>query len=224
MTIWAEIANTVTSTATGNVTSLIASAPKLVVAAGLALSVPTQLVASEPFDNSNDPRVLADTLISATMEKAIHVEYISVADSNAISVPATVVVNKSETPRTNLTEAYQQLQGFRDLQDGWDGYGSEAPVDATISNSMRLLDEWGRNLHVNLDVDLGVLHDGGISFELYSPVTSKLLGAVDVFADGELSYAMSIGGIGNRLGSLVLDSRSDRSKLFEVIKEAIEIL
>ena len=58
-----------------------------------------------------------------------------------------------------------------------------------------------------------------MSFELFSDY-GKLLGVIDLYDDGAMSFALSIGGVGNESGLLALSSKEDRASLFELIEKA----
>lgn len=112
----------------------------------------------------------------------------------------------------------QQLAEFRKLSHGWDGYGAEAPSEATIHDSIALLDFWDWDRETSLE--LGALTDGGVSFELYSVDQDVLLGVIDLFGDGKMNFAFSVDGVGDIFGTSDLMAERDRFDLFELIVRA----
>ncbi|UWP89105.1 hypothetical protein [Aliiroseovarius crassostreae] len=119
--------------------------------------------------------------------------------------------------RLELKFPLQQISLFSTFEDDWDGYGSKAPSKLVLELSEKLLMAW--DLDLGIIPDLSVLSEGDISFELYSECGS-LLGVVDVFDDGVMSYALSIDGVANETGSLVIENSEDRKKIFELILKA----
>ena len=119
--------------------------------------------------------------------------------------------------RAQIVDYTKILNELSSLQDDWDGYDSKAPSEKALQNCKTLLDAWDWKLGIS--PELSVLSGGEVSFELFSDY-GKLLGVIDLYDDGAMSFALSIGGVGNESGLLALSSKEDRASLFELIEKA----
>ena len=135
---------------------------------------------------------------------------------NDIRKPDSNMSHKSSN-RAQIADYTKILNELSSLQDDWDGYDSKAPSEKALQNCKTLLDAWDWKLGIS--PELSVLAGGELSFELFSD-DGKLLGVIDLYDDGAMSFALSIGGVGNESGLLALSSKEDRASLFELIEKA----
>ena len=135
---------------------------------------------------------------------------------NDIRKPDSNMSHKSSN-RAQIADYTKILNELSSLQDDWDGYDSKAPSEKALQNCKTLLDGWDWNLGIS--PELSVLAGGELSFELFSD-DGKLLGVIDLYDDGAMSFALSIGGVGNESGLLALSSKEDRASLFKLIEKA----
>ncbi|WP_420006540.1 hypothetical protein [Arenibacterium sp. LLYu02] len=187
------------------------------VAETLPLTVtPTRAVGARSVGNVIYLGVADPTIL--TRFSNVSAAYLNVENSEPSLIDA-LPVQKTIEDKADVEKRrpYSQISEFRKLKDDWDGYGSVAPSAEVLHLAVRLLDVW--NWELGVVPDLSVLSGGEVSFELFSD-DCDLLGVVDLYDDGKLSYALSIDGVGNNCGLLELASQDDRGKLFELIGKA----
>ena len=88
-----------------------------------------------------------------------------------------------------FAEAQDGLDSLRDIPEGWDSHGAEAPNDAAIANTRRVLDSLQR-LGFRPD-RIAPSAEGGIMLSFY---VGKRYGDIELFNTGEILAVTSDGG------------------------------
>ena len=114
-----------------------------------------------------------------------------------------------------FAEAQDGLDSLRDIPEGWDGHGAEAPNDAAVANTRRVLDIL-QSIGFHPD-RIAPSAEGGIMLSFY---VGKRYGDIEMFNTGEI-FAVISDGTGNPQVWEVTDEGDDIMKALEIIREHI---
>ena len=114
-----------------------------------------------------------------------------------------------------FAEAQDGLDSLRDIPEGWDGHGAEAPNDAAIANTRRVLDSL-QNLGFRPD-RIAPSAEGGIMLSFY---VGKRYGDIELFNTGEI-LAVTSDGSGSPLVWEVAEDETAITDTLETIRDHI---